>query len=164
MAKQSEKSAEKLPFYIPSSKKEMITVTVIGLITGLAVVLFSELLARFLIDPIFCRSADNFSVCANGGNVAFYTSTIVISMISVAFLVRFGIFRPLLIALGAAAILWGIRTYLSGLNFVEYLGWVALLYGLSFAFLFWVLRIRNFVFALIAALVFVVLARMLLIS
>lgn len=164
MAKQSDQKTDSLPFYIPSSMNELVKVLATGIGVGLLIALFSELIARFVISPIFCGSTESFQVCSNGGNVAFYAATIVVNMAAVAVLVRLGVFRPLLVALGAAAILWGVRSYLADLNLVEYVFWLAMLYGLVYVLLFWLLRIRNFIIALVLTIVAIVLARLVIVA
>lgn len=164
MADKNEQQSGSQPFNIPTSANEIVKVLLTGIVVGLLIALISEAIARYLISPLFCNSTDNFSVCANGGNVAFYAATVIVNMIAVAALVRFGVFRPLLVALGAAAILWGLKSYLSGVMFVEYAFWMALLYGLTYTLLFWVLRVRNFIIALVLVIALVIIGRLVLVA
>lgn len=150
----------RLPAYIPSTPAETAKVGLTGAGVGLLVVGLSELIARYFIEPVFCRSADSFAICSNGGNVAFYSATVIMAMIAIVVLVRLGVFRPLLIAVGSAAILWGLKSRLEALSFVEYALWLVGLYAVSYTVLFWLLRVRNFAVSFAFVLLVVVLARL----
>jgi hypothetical protein len=138
-----------LPTYLPTSVPEVIKVALTGIGAGAAIVLLSELIARYFIDPVFCRSADSFAICAEGNMISFYAATVIVTIIAIAVLATIGMFRPLLIALASAAALWGVRAELEGLSLLEYGAWTALFFGLAYLLFFWLLRARSFVLSLV---------------
>jgi hypothetical protein len=150
---------EALPVYLPVSIKELVKVAVTGIGIGATIALLSELIANYFIDPVFCRSTDSFAICAEGGMIAFYAATVIVSIIGVAILATIGTFRPLLIALAAAAALWGVKDFLGGLHWLEYGAWVAAMFGVAYVLFYWLLRARSFVLSLILTIIAVAAVR-----
>lgn len=155
-------SIEELPVYIPADRSEIVKVAGVGVGAGVMVALFGELIARYFIEPVFCRSTDSFAVCANGGMTAFYAATVIVTIAAVAVLATIGAFRPLLIGLAAAASLWGVKAYLVGLHWLEYGAWLAVLFGFVYVLFYWLLRARSFVLSLIITVVAVAAIRLVL--
>lgn len=155
-------STPKLAADIPTNLKELARIFLVGSAVGLLVALFSEVIARFFIEPVFCRSADAFAVCANGGTIAFNVALVIISMITVAVLVKLQAYRPLLVALGPAASLWGLNAYIGRLSWLEYGLWMVILFGIAYILFFWLMRARNFAVALIGLIIAVVALRVVL--
>lgn len=147
---------------IPTSTKEIARVILVGAGVGALVALFAEVIRRFFIEPVFCRSADSLSVCSNGDAVAFNSALVIFSIIAVAVLVKLNVFRPLLVALGAAISLWGINGYLKGLSVLEYSFWIVVLFVLAYVLFFWLMRARNFLISLAALVITVILIRLVL--
>lgn len=146
--------------YIPSSRQDIAQVVSLGLASGALIVILGELLQRFLINPVFCQNASGGDICGPTGLMGFYVSTVIVTILSVITLARFGIFRPLLIAVGAAIALWGIKADLQAAGLIEYPFWVIVLYGLAYVLLYWMLRARNFIVSLILVVVAVVALRL----
>ena len=90
-------------FYVRSSRGELLKVLLLGIAVGLLVPLLSFLLEKFFIEPVFCRSADSFGVCATGGLTAYYIATALVSVLAIVLLANWQVFRPLLIVVGVAA-------------------------------------------------------------
>lgn len=147
---------------IPTSTTEVARVLLVGASVGLLVALLTELVSRFFIEPVFCRSADSFAICANGGTIAYNATLVIVSMIAVGALVKLNVFRPLLVALGAAASLWGMNRYIGGLPVLEYGFWMVLLFALAYLLFFWLMRARNFVVSLVALIAVVIAIRLVL--
>lgn len=160
MAKNNDTSAQPSEPYVPAQRKEITQLLALGLAAGALVVLLGELLQRFFINPVFCQNASGGTVCGPDGLAGFYVSTVLVAVLSVIALVRFVIFRPLLIAVGAAVALWGIKEPLSNLNLFEYGFWAAVLYALTYVLLYWLLRARNFIVSLVMVLVAVLVLRL----
>ncbi|PLS81741.1 hypothetical protein CYG49_01175 [Candidatus Saccharibacteria bacterium] len=152
----------KTPLTIDTTARETLQAVIIGAAVGLFVGLLTFLISRFLIVPLFCRSADSFAVCANGGSIAYNSALIIVSMVAVAVLAKIGVYRPLLVSLGAAAVLWGLQSYIGPLGWFEYAAWVIGLFALAYGVFFWILRLRNFLAAVIVFVLVIVLLRVLL--
>lgn len=133
---------------------------IVGACVGLFGWLFSLLVQNFFIANLFCRSADDFGVCANGGTVSWGIAFVIIGIISVFALVRANVYRPLLIVLAAFVALWGIAPWLAPLAWYWVGLWNALLFALAYAVFAWVASIDRFLYSTLLALVIIVLARL----
>lgn len=154
-------------FYKRSSRGEVIKVLLLGAAVGLLIPLVSFLLERFFIEPVFCRSANSFGMCATGGLTAYYIATGVISIIAIILLANWQVFRPLLIAVGAAAALWGFKRYIGDMasqSAIEYYLFSAITFGLLYLLFYWIMRIRPFIISVILAILLVVVVRLVLIA
>lgn len=148
---------------LPTSTQEIARVILVGAGVGLLVTLLSELIQRFFIQPVFCNPAGEVStVCANGDAIAFNSTLVIISIAAVAVMVKMGIFRPLLVAVGPLASLWGINSYLNSLSALEFGFWMLILFSLAYVLFYWLMRARNFVVSLVALIIAVVIIRLVL--
>lgn len=140
--------------------RTIISVAIIGLLTGLVVWGIGELIIRLIILPVFCTTnSPAFSVCAQGGSLAGNIAMILAGAASLFALVRIHTFRPLLVVLMSIITLWGLNSWVGGLAWYETLAWDVLLFGLCYATFAWLTQIRSFVFALIVCIVVVLAAR-----
>jgi hypothetical protein len=99
---------------------------------------------------------DSFGVA---GNIA----TIIVAILGVFALVRTLQPRPIIIAVAAAAVLWGLGQYLNGLAWYEAILWSVVLYAATYILFGLVARIVWFPAAVITAIVTVAVIRILLI-
>lgn len=138
----------------------MAYVALSGLILGFIAWGLTALISNYVIDPLFCRTdSANFSVCAQGGSLASNVALIFASGFGLLALVRLGIFRPLLVALASAITLWGLGTWVGGMEWYVALLWSGVLFALAYATYTWLSQIRSFVIALIAIIVVIAVAR-----
>lgn len=154
-------------FYVRSSRGEVLKVLLLGLAVGLLVPLLSFLLERFFIEPVFCRSADSFGVCATGGLTAYYIATALVSVLAIVLLANWQVFRPLLIVVGVAASLWGLKKYsgdVASASGLEFYLFSAVIFALAYLLFYWVMRIRTFVISVILAVGLVIAIRLALIG
>ena len=70
--------------------------------------------------------------------------------------------RPVVIAIGAAALLWDLSTLINGLVWYEALGWSLLLYALAYGLLWFIARIPSTVASLGVGIGVVLILRLLL--
>jgi hypothetical protein len=145
--------------YVIATRKTVIGSALIGVIAGAVTWGLNLLLQRFFIEPVFCRTADSFSICANGGTYAFNTALIVIAILSVIALVRVGGYRPLLVAIAAVATLWSANTWLGVYSWWEAALWLSVLSGFTFLGFSWIARIINFPVSVLLMAIVVILAR-----
>lgn len=143
------------------SRRSVITVAIIGALVGLVTWALVLLFERFLIEPLFCSSTDNFHICANSGSIASNLATVFAAVFGLFGLVRYGYFRPLIIAIASACVLWGLSPALGGLSWYESLIWLVLLSALSYVTFAWLTRYRQFTIMLIAVIVAVAIIRLL---
>lgn len=147
---------------IMPERVEMLKVGLLGLATGLVIPCMAWLVQKFLLAPIFCREASNLGVCAPSDLTAYYIAVIITTIISVALMANWQVFRPLLIAVAAASALWGLQRYVS--DTVAHAGWEyyissAVMYAVVLLLFYWLLRLRSFAFSVILSVVAVILIR-----
>lgn len=142
---------ESKPAIIEQDARLSVRVALTGALMGLLVWGIAALLERFVLRAIFCGDP-SAAACVNlttySGNIA----AVIVAIVGVVALVRLGVFRPLLIVLGAAISLWGLSAWLSGLGIVEQILWSVLLYTLLYSLYAWIARIRH---AAVVILVFI---------
>lgn len=146
-----------------SNRRVLTRVAATGAGVGLAGWLLSLAVSNFFIVPVFCRSADSFGICAQGGDYAWTISFIVVSIVAVFALVRLNVYRPLLVVLAAFVALIGIAPWLAPLAWYWAALWNVALFGLAYAVFAWLATMENFLNSLIATIVVVILARLALI-
>ena len=142
--------------------KALIRLFIIGFATGVVGWLFYMAISQFFIEPVFCRSAETFGVCRNGGTIAWVSAHIVVLAAATAALARLGVYRPLLIVLGVLVSLWAAHSWLGGLEWYVSLLWQGFLFGIAVALFGWIARIPNFVIAVLATVGAALLARVVL--
>ncbi len=132
----------------------------IGAATGLMYWVLTILLNRFVIEPIACREAAA-AACVAAPAIAGNISTVVVAALAIVAMVRFDVARPIIVAVAAAALLWGLSSWTSGLWWLETLGWSVVLYAIAYALFGWIAREANLVLALIVTVIVVVGLRLL---
>lgn len=142
------------------NRQSIVTALVIGAIVGALLFVLTFLLERFLIEPLFCGSPNNFSVCTNGGNVAGNLALVFGTVFGAFALVRYGYYRPLVIAIAAACALWGLSAAIGGLSWFEILVWSVVLSALAYLTFAWLARLRHFALMLVIVVVAVVIVRL----
>ncbi len=147
-----------IPFDLPT----IIKLLVVGALTGAVGWLLYMAVSKFFIIPVFCRSADAFAICSNGGTIAWIIAHIIAGVLAVAVLARMGMYRPLLIVIAVLAALWSAHAWLGVLPWYGALGWQVVLFAIAFALFGWLARASNLVFVIILLVIFVVLSRLVL--
>jgi hypothetical protein len=144
---------------IDYSKQHVALTAAAGALVGSLTWVLSLFLQRALIEPVFCRSADAFTACANGGTTSIVLSLIAMNIIGLVILNRLGIYRPLLVILAALATLAGVNGWLGGLSWYEASLWYGLVFAAAYALYTWIARLTSFTSALIAMMVVIIIFR-----
>lgn len=134
----------------------------IGAAAGVIGWLLTLAITQFFIDPVFCQSPDNFSVCRNGGTIAWISAHVVTFAALVAVFARFAVYRPLLVVLGLIVALWSANVWLGAMVWYSAALWQAVLFGVGAALFGWIARIPKFFIAAIVTLLFAIMARVVL--
>lgn len=145
---------ESRPAIIEQDARLSLRVALTGALMGVLVWGLAALLERFVLRAVFCgdpSAAACVDITTYSGNIA----AVIVAIVGVVTLVRLGVFRPLLIVLGAAISLWGLAAWLSGLSIFEQIIWSVLLYTLLYSLYAWIARIRH---AVVVILVFIAVA------
>lgn len=119
-------------------------------------------ISHYFIEPVFCRSAETYGFCRNGGTIAWIVGHIIVLAAAVAILARFAVYRPLLIVLAVLVSLWSSHSWLGGMEWYLGLAWQAVLFGIAVAVYGWIARTTNFILALVATILVIVMARVVL--
>jgi len=145
---------------VNSRWKSLIAPLVIGLVVGIVGWLLNLFLQRYFIEPVFCRSTDSFAVCSNGGNVAWAIAHIVLAGLSIIVMVRYLVFRPLLVAVAALLSVWGVAAWLSQMPWYSAIAWQAILFAFAYALFAWIARNDKFWQATLVSAIVVVICRL----
>jgi hypothetical protein len=146
---------------------DLIRVGILGLVVGVLIPALGWLLQKFLIAPIFCKEATTLAVCTSGDLTTYYIATVVLSVVAVALMANWQVFRPLLVAVAAASALWGFQRYVGDTVShagVEYYISSAVLYAVAFLLFYWILRLKSFALSVILTVVAVILIRLALLA
>lgn len=150
--------------YISQETRPIIGATITGFMVGLIGWLVSMGLQMWIIEPIFCRSAQSFGVCSNGGTIAWGVAMVIVSIIGLFGLVRGGVFRPLLVVLAALIALWGANSWLGAFEWWQSALWQGGLFAVAYGLFAWVARLMSFILALILTIVLIIGARLVVIN
>ncbi len=133
-----------------------------GAFLGLLWWITTVILKNYIVEPVACRDLANAASCIGSSGVAGAIATVIIAIIGAIILVRTLQPRPIVIAIAAAALLWSLGYYITGLAWYEGLLWAVLLYALTYVLFGLVARIVSLPIAIITAIVLVVVMRVLL--
>ena len=147
-------------FYVQARMATIIASGVIGAVAGAATWGLKTLVERFFVEPVFCRSADSFSLCSNGGTLAFNIALVIMALVAVVALVRAGGYRPLLVAIAAVATLWSANTWLGVQVWWEAAIWLSILSAIAYLIYSWIARISMFAVSVVLMIVIIVVARL----
>jgi hypothetical protein len=137
---------------------------VVGLVAGVVGWLLYLAVMHYFVSPVFCRNPETFSVCNNGGTIAWVSAHVIVMAATVAILARMAVYRPLLVVLGVLLSLWSTHAWLGGMEWYYGVIWQGILFGVAVALFGWVARTTSFVAALILTIVLVILARLVLMT
>ena len=149
------------PFFIAMSLRALLFVVITGLAAGLAIWGLTFLLDTYVYKALLCANQTTHQ-CVSSTQYATVTATILGAALGLFGLVRFQVFRPLLVVLAAIVALWGLLEVVSPFVWYIELPAVMVLYGLAFGVFAWLARIRHFLISLVAIIVLVVVVRLVL--
>lgn len=133
---------------------------IVGLLAGGIGWLLTIFFRDIVIKNIFCRTTDMFSVCSNGGTIAWTVATIIVVTASIFALMRVNVYRPLLVVIAVVVALWGVGAWLLPMVWWMALLWNGLIFGLAYATFSWLASHEKFILSLILVVAVVVVARL----
>lgn len=146
--------------YVAAERKTIIGSAVVGAVAGALTWVLNLPLQRFFVEPVFCRNADNFTACANGGSIAFNIALAIAAALAVVALVKISGYRPLLVAIAVVATLWNANRWLGVQTWWEATLWMTMLSALAYLLYSWVARVAAFPLSVVVMVVLVVIARL----
>lgn len=144
---------------IDLSPQTLIQVAVLGAGLGALSWVLTALIRQVVFVPLFCGDPSS-SMCVGATGGAGVIALIITMIAGLLGLVRLGVYRPLLVVLAAGISLWGLAGWTAELFWVEALLWSVLLHLFIYAAFTWLVRPRSFPLALGAAVIVVVLIRL----
>jgi hypothetical protein len=135
----------------------------IGLGMGLLWWVLTAMLRQYVVEPYACRDLTTADACVNSIGVSGSIATVLVAVIGLALLIRYLQPRPIIIAVGAAILLWDLGLLVNGLSWWAALLWAVFLYSAAYGLFSLVARIRWLAFSLTLAAVLVIGIRLLLI-
>lgn len=133
----------------------------IGASLGALWVVVALILKNFAVEPIACKDiSDVAAACGSSVSVSGNIAAVVIALIGIYVLVQRLQPRPVVIAVGSAAVLWGLGMLLEGLAWYWVFAAGVVLYSLTYGLLSTIARISNIYVSLGIALAVVVAVRL----
>ena len=137
----------------------MVQVALLGIVLGALSWLIAALIDRFITGALMC--GENGPTCEPSTIVAGNVAIVLTSIGGLLGLVRLGIYRPLLVVIAAAIVLWGISGLTLGMQWYEAMAWTVLFTAIVYTAFAWLVRPRFFLIAIVLILVVVAAARLL---
>lgn len=78
-------------------KREIVRFVMVGLLSGIAIWLMRLALESWVMDPLFCRTPDMASVCANASPIAFVIALVAVGIVAATVLASGRVFRAVII-------------------------------------------------------------------
>lgn len=128
------------------NRVEVIKVTFLGAFLGLLIPSLGLAINSWLINPIFCQEASQ-QFCQQSDLWGYYVSATLLSIVAVALLANWGIYRPIVVAFASLVSLWGLKSFIdlvASHSLVEYLFISATLFGATYLLFYWLMRAYNF--------------------
>jgi len=132
---------------------------VLGAVVGLTYWVLTTLIGHYIVEPIACKSVTNAAACSNATPLAGNIAAVLVAALAVIGMVRLGIARPIIIAVGAGALLWDLGGWTLGLFWLEAIAWSVALYAIVFALFGWITRYATLLTSLIISLLIVLIIR-----
>lgn len=126
-----------------------------GAVIGVLYVGLSAAIGHYVIDPLYCKTAINADICMNSQSISGNIATILVALLALALFIRLKVYRPIVVVIAGAILLWGLSMWTVGLGGVELVVSSAILYGLAYLSVSWICRYNNTLPVLIAV-VFIV--------
>ena len=150
------------PIVGENPRQGMIASLWIGAVNGTVLWVLTYFLSNYVINNIACRLGTSFVDCSETAPVSAGISLIVAAVITLVFMVRQRIYRPLLVALASSVVLWGITG-----SWLEGASWTTLLLTILtsaavYTAIAWLARVRSLLVALLAIVATVVTLRFIL--
>lgn len=153
------------PFlYDASEQRGDLRSALVGFVVGLVTWLLNLGIQHYFIEPIFCHNADSFGVCAQGGTVAWVVAIVIGMAVGLFTLVRFNVFRPLLVILASIISLWGVANWLGPLDWWQAMLWHGALFALAFGLFSLIARIERFGFSFVLTLILILAFRLVIVN
>jgi hypothetical protein len=131
-----------------------------GAALGVITLVLAWLIGSFVLDPLLCRVPEQLDACGKSGDVAGNIASVIAAVGGIFILIRLRVLRTLLIAFAVIVSFWGIHALIANLPWGEAAAWMAGVYALGYVLFAWLFRIRSIIIACIAAIIAVLIIRL----
>lgn len=154
-----ENQTEKVEPVVPIQRSDMLSILILGGLVGLVLWGLGFILNRFVFDAYLCQNEAS-NQCAYAKNYAAATTGVIVGILALLALIRFRVYRPLLVLLAVLISLWGIIQL--SWSFAWYQGALIalIMYAIGFATFRWIARVRVFWIALASTVLLVIAVRL----
>lgn len=128
---------------IEMPQHQVMQVVLLGIALGAVAWVLGVLVEHIIVRPLFCGDPSN-AICTNSVDISNNIAAIIVAFAGLMGLVRLSVYRPLLIALAVLVSLWGMGSWVSGLQWFEAIAWFVVLYTLGYVTFAWLVRPRSF--------------------
>lgn len=143
------------------SKSAFLRILALAAANGVVVWALAVAFDKLMLTPVFCSEATNIAMCANSTSYSSYIALLVVGILMVPLLIMFGVKRPLVVVVAATVVLWGVTLWANGPWTVSIL-WTIGVTVLTYLAIIWINRIRGDIAAILLIVLFVILARVVL--
>jgi hypothetical protein len=146
----------------PLDFRSLLVLFIVGALSGALGWLLYLGIANYFVEPVFCRSAETFAICRNGGAIAWVVAEVMVLAAAVAAMAKLAVYRPLLVVLAVFVSLWGLYAWLGSMSWYSGMLWHTVLFAIAFAVFGWMARANSFLIAVLASVVVMIMARLIL--
>lgn len=143
--------------YVDLPMKQASRAFIVGILSGIASWGLSKALLALVFTKIFCNDGLNVDRCANSGDYANIVALVLVAVAGIYFLVRFGIYRPLVVVVASLAALWPLLAMVANLSIISSIIITGVLFGIAYLAFAWLVRVRpiwlSIIFVAIVAIV-----------
>lgn len=147
--------------FVTMNIRKLLMIVLVGVIAGLVTWGLTHVLDVYVYKAILC-SDENAVQCASSSQYATTTAAVIGAAVALFGLVRLRVFRPLLIVLATFVALWGLLELVGDMQWYAEALVSAALYGVAMGAFAWMVRIRNFVIAIILVIIMTIALRLIL--
>lgn len=134
----------------------------LGFAAGTVFWLATLLLTHYVVEPLTCTTVTQADNCTNATSLAGNVVTVLLALAAVVVMVRGQLARPIVVAIGSAALLWNLAYWTTGLFWVEALAWSAVLYAFCYGLFAWISRYGLLWVTILLSVLIVIFVRVLL--
>ena len=134
----------------------------LGVLFGAVLWLLSLGISQFVVEPLTCGITGGSSQCIQALDVAGGIADILVVAGALFAGIWLRVARPTFVAISAGLMLWGLASWLSGLYWLEALGWSVLVGALVYLLFGWLNRRQSIALTLILTIVIIIAERIVL--
>lgn len=129
---------------ISTNVKRFVRIALIGALVGVVTFALGFVLEKYVITPIGCDAQSTIIKCGSAPQISHNVALLLGGAVGLILLVRRGLFRPLLVVLGAVASLWGVGAMATNFGWIAATLFMVLVCSLVYSLFAWIAQPRRF--------------------